>query len=153
MSFVEGDVTALELADGSFDIAASTRTLHHVARPELAVAELARVTRPGGLVLVVDQLAPSDRRLAARLERFERARDPSHARCLGDGELRRLFEANGLVVRRAELAEEVRDLDGYLTLAGCTGEARERARALAPSADGYAVEIGWYLLVKPSTPA
>ena len=153
VTFVEGDVTKLELPAGSFDLAASTRTLHHVSRPELAMAELVRVTRPGGLVLVVDQLAPADPLLAAELERFERARDPSHARCLADAELRRLFELHGVVVRRAEVVEEARDLEAYLTLAGCSGEARERARALAPCPGGYDAEIGWYLLVKPSSPA
>ena len=40
--------------------AATLRTLHHTRRPQLLVAELARVTRPGGTILVVDQLAPAD---------------------------------------------------------------------------------------------
>ena len=43
VTFLEGDVTRVPFADGSFDVAASVRTLHHVARPELVVAELARV--------------------------------------------------------------------------------------------------------------
>src|SRR5207248_4753454 len=56
--FVEGDGTALPFPDASFNLAGTHRTLHHVARLERIVAELARVTRPGGHVLVVDQLAP-----------------------------------------------------------------------------------------------
>ena len=56
--FVEGDGAALPFPDGAFDLAGTLRTLHHVARPERVVAELARVTTPGGLVLVIDQLAP-----------------------------------------------------------------------------------------------
>ena len=48
-TFVEGDATALPFEDASFDLAGTLRTLHHVARPELVVAELARVTRPGGM--------------------------------------------------------------------------------------------------------
>src|SRR5262249_16222529 len=58
--FVEGDGTALPFADGTFDLAGTHRTLHHVVQSELVVAELARVTRTGGHVLVVDQLAPDD---------------------------------------------------------------------------------------------
>ena len=45
---------------GPFDLTGCVRTLHHVARPELVVAELVRVTRPGGRMLVVDQIAPVD---------------------------------------------------------------------------------------------
>src|SRR5262249_22588363 len=60
VTFLEGDATQLPFAGSSFDVAASHKTLHHIARPELAVAELARVTRSGGLVLVVDQIAPVD---------------------------------------------------------------------------------------------
>src|SRR5947209_13371891 len=48
--FIEADATSLPFEDGSFDIAGTLRTLHHVHRPELVVAELARVARVGGLV-------------------------------------------------------------------------------------------------------
>jgi ubiquinone/menaquinone biosynthesis C-methylase UbiE len=144
--FLEGDVTKLPFGYGEFDLAGTLRTLHHIARPELAVAELVRVTRSRGRLLVVDQIAPVDPLAAAELNRFERARDPSHTRTLADVDLRGLFESNGLVLVRAEYERESRDLDAYLDLAGCEGEARERARTLAPP--GYTAELGWYLLEK-----
>ena len=147
VTFVEGDATKLPFELGSFDLAASLRTLHHIARPELAVAQLTRVTRQRGRVLVVDQIAPVDPLAALELNAFERARDPSHARALADVDLRNLFEANGLVLLRDEYEREPRDLDSYLDLAGCEGEARERAQTLVPP--GYAAELGWYLLEKP----
>src|SRR5581483_5418122 len=101
VQFVEGDLTDLPDDIGSFDLSACLRVLHHVRRPELAVAELARVTRPGGRVLVADDVAPSDPLAALELNRWERARDPSHARTLADVDLRGLFDANGLVLVRA----------------------------------------------------
>jgi ubiquinone/menaquinone biosynthesis C-methylase UbiE len=146
VSFVEGDATKLTFEDASFDLAGSLRTLHHIARPELAVAELARLTRAGGRVLVVDQIAPVDPLAAVELNAFERARDPSHARALADIDLRHLFEANELVLLRAEYEQEPRDLGPYLDLAGCEGEARERAESLAPAK--YTAELAWYLLEK-----
>ncbi len=146
VTFVEGDATRLPFDHGSFDLTASLRTLHHIPRPELAVAELARVTRLRGRVLVVDQIAPVDPLAALELNAFERARDPSHARALADIDLCHLFESNGLVLLRGEYEREPRDLDAYLHLAGCEGEARERATTLAPP--GYAAELGWYLLEK-----
>ncbi len=148
VTFVEGDATRLPFEAGAFDVAGSLRTLHHISRPELAVAELARVTRPGGQVLVVDQIAPVDPLAALELNRFERARDPSTARVLADVDLRGLFDANALVLRRAEVEREQRELDSYLDLAGCEGQARQRARGLAPGARSYTAEIGWYLLAK-----
>src|SRR5881397_844866 len=42
--FVEGDAAALPFEDYSFDLACSRRTLHHVSRPEVVFAEMARVT-------------------------------------------------------------------------------------------------------------
>lgn len=146
VSFVEGDATELAFEQASFDLTGSLRTLHHISRPERAVAELARVTRPGGRVLVIDQIASVDPLAAAELNAFERARDPSHARALADIDLRHLFEANELVLLKAEYELQARDLGPYLDLAGCEGEARGRAEALAPSS--YVAELGWYLLEK-----
>lgn len=147
VTFVEGDATRLDLESGSFDLAGCARTVHHIHRPELAFAELARVTRLGGRVLVIDQIAPVDPLAALELNHFEHARDPSHERLLADVDMRGLFESNGLVVTRVEFVEEPRDLDRYLELAACEGEARERALALAPP--GYRAMVGWYLAVKP----
>jgi ubiquinone/menaquinone biosynthesis C-methylase UbiE len=144
VEFVEGDATKLPFERASFDLSATLRSLHHIARPELAVAELARVTRLGGRVLVVDQLAPVDPLAAFELNAFERTRDPSHTRTLADVDLRHLFEANGLVLTRVKFETESRELDPYLDLAGCEGEERQRAETLAPSP--YVVELGWYLL-------
>jgi ubiquinone/menaquinone biosynthesis C-methylase UbiE len=146
VSFVEGDATKLPFDYGAFDLAGTLRTLHHIARPELAVAELVRVTRPRGRVLVIDQIAPVDPVAAAELNRFERARDPSHTRALADVDMRGLFESNDLVLIRAEYEREPRELDPYLDLAGCEGEDRQRAENLAPP--GYTADLGWYLLEK-----
>lgn len=148
VQLVEGDVTHLAFATESFDLVCERAVLHHVGRPELVLAEMARLTRRGGRMLVIDQLAPVDPLAAIELDRFERARDPSHTRLLMDGDLRALFEANSLVLVRSRVEVHDRALDAYLDLAGCQGEAREQARALAPS-DPYAVETGWYLIRKP----
>jgi ubiquinone/menaquinone biosynthesis C-methylase UbiE len=141
---VVGDGEHLELESFSFDLAGTLRTLHHTRRPELLIAELVRVTRPGGTLLVVDQLAPVDPLAAFELTRFEHARDPTTTRVLSDADLRGLFDANGLVLRRSIVDRERRDLEAYLDLAGCEGDARERARRLAPRA--YEAVVGWYVL-------
>jgi ubiquinone/menaquinone biosynthesis C-methylase UbiE len=141
---VVGDGEHLPFERASFDLAGTLRTLHHTPRPELLVAELARVTRPGGTILVVDQVAPADPLVGLELTRFERARDPTTTRVLADADLRGLFDSNSLKLLREEVVTESRDLDAYLDLAGCEGDEREHARSLAPS--GYEVAVGWYLL-------
>jgi len=144
VELVEADATALPFEPASFDLVGTMRTLHHVHRPELVLAEISRVARPGATVLVMDQLAPVDPLAALELDRFERARDPSHTRCLPDVDLRHLFETNSLHFVRRELERDRRDLDAYLDLAGCEGDERNRAAALAPS--GYLADYGWYVL-------
>jgi ubiquinone/menaquinone biosynthesis C-methylase UbiE len=140
----DGEHLPFEFA--SFDLAGTLRTLHHTQRPELLVAELVRVTRPGGTILVVDQLAPADPLVGLELTRFEHARDPSTTRILADADLRGLFDSNNLTLRRQHIDREPRELETYLDLAGCEGDDRERARRLAPS--GYEAVVGWYVLAR-----
>jgi SAM-dependent methyltransferase len=52
--FVLGDAGALSEADDSFDAVRSERMLQWVPDPGRAVAEMARVVRPGGLVCLID---------------------------------------------------------------------------------------------------
>jgi ubiquinone/menaquinone biosynthesis C-methylase UbiE len=148
--FVEGDATSLPFEQGSFDLVCTRRTLHHIARPERVVAELTRMTARGGHVFVDDQIAPADPLAALELDRFERARDPSHTRTLPDVDFRHLFEANGLVLVQTKYQRHTRELDYYLSLAGCEGEAADRARALSPGGpDSYVADSAWYLLRRP----
>jgi ubiquinone/menaquinone biosynthesis C-methylase UbiE len=146
-SFVEGDATALPFEEASFDLTGTLRTLHHLPRPELVLAELARVTRPRGRVLVIDQIAPVDPLDALAVDHFERARDPAHTRLLPESDLRLLFDMNRLALIRDRREVERRSLAGYLDLAACEGEARQRALGLAPHGpDAYTATLGWYLL-------
>jgi SAM-dependent methyltransferase len=47
-----GDALALPFPDGHFDAAVCVRVLHHFADPKPLVAELGRVVRPGGVVVL-----------------------------------------------------------------------------------------------------
>ena len=88
---------------GSFDVAATIGTLHHTRRPELAVAELVRVTRLGGRIVIADRLGSIDPLTAIELDRLESETDPAHTRFLPDADMRGLFEANGLVLLRSQV--------------------------------------------------
>jgi SAM-dependent methyltransferase len=146
--FLEADVMALPFGYGEFDIASSHRVLHHVRRPELAVSELARVTRLGGRLFVADQLGSIDPLRSMEMDRFERLRDASHQRLLPDGDIRGYLDANDLVLLASEVTPERVDLERRLDLAGLPEEERVKIRGPAP-ASPYEVEIGWYVSRKP----
>lgn len=63
------DVCELPFPDESFDLIVSSMSAHHWDHPEAAVAELARVLRPGGRVYIYDfRFAPFDKLSAAARE-------------------------------------------------------------------------------------
>jgi len=55
-----GDMEALPIDDAQLDVAITALVLHHVPEPARALAEMHRVLKPGGRVLIVDML-PHDR--------------------------------------------------------------------------------------------
>ena len=55
-----GDMEALPIDDAQLDVAIVALVLHHVPEPARALAEVSRVLKPGGRVLIVDML-PHDR--------------------------------------------------------------------------------------------
>jgi len=52
VEYVVGDICALDLPDGAFELTLASEVLEHVPQIETALAELARVTRTGGFLVV-----------------------------------------------------------------------------------------------------
>jgi SAM-dependent methyltransferase len=98
IEFSVGDATALEFEDDSFDGAVNRFSLHHIPVPQRVLAEMARVVRPGGYVVLADHLADADGDAAAWHQEIERLRDPSHWACLTRERLLTAGAAAGLAL-------------------------------------------------------
>jgi SAM-dependent methyltransferase len=56
----KGDLLRLPLRDATIDVAMLSQSLHHASDPERAVAEAARILRPGGRLLILDLKAHAE---------------------------------------------------------------------------------------------
>ena len=76
VTFEVGDVYALDVADGSYDVIHAHQVLQHLTDPVAALVELRRVLAPGGLLSIRDSdyggfvWAPADERLTRWLELY-----------------------------------------------------------------------------------
>lgn len=69
VTFVEADATALPFSDGEFDVVTTSFGLRNVNDPKKALAEMMRVTAPGGMLLVCEFSHPQNPAFAS-LYRF-----------------------------------------------------------------------------------
>jgi arsenite methyltransferase len=126
--FVHGDAEALPLDDASFDVALSECSLCTFPDKQRAVAEMARVLRPGGTIAIADVTATLDA-LPAEL-RTVAARVACVADALSEDGYAALLRAGGCET----VAVERRDADLLAMIDRV--EARLRvARMLVPSGD------------------
>ena len=93
--WVVDDVTALPFADDSFSIVLTRYSFHHFLDPRGVLAEMRRVCKTGGTIMVVDVALPTEKRDA--YNQVEKLRDPSHTSALTPDELLKL--ANSLKLK------------------------------------------------------
>ncbi len=102
VEFRPGDAEALPFSDDQFDLVTCRVALHHFPNPQQGVDEMARVCKPGGRVILVDNVVPEDEEVAAFINQFEVLRDPSHHRAYPISRLVEFFEAADLRVTHTE---------------------------------------------------
>lgn len=97
----QGVAEKLPFADGAFDIVLVRLASHHFADNGQAVCEMARVTRSGGSVVIVDNYGPEDVALDEELQEIERLRDATHVRSYRLSVWRKVLEEVGLKIEHA----------------------------------------------------
>jgi SAM-dependent methyltransferase len=99
--FVDGEAAALPFPDGTVDLVRIERVLQHLADPEAAVRDIARVLRPGGRAVLLDTdwgtsvVQPGDPDV---LRRYHEAMWASFANPFVGRQLRWLLASAGLEV-------------------------------------------------------
>ncbi|MBI4874302.1 MAG: methyltransferase domain-containing protein [Acidobacteria bacterium] len=81
ISPVCASMTSLPFAEGSFDAAYATESLEHAVEIDIAVAEICRVVRPGGRIVIIDKNA----------EKWGRFKTPEWERWFRREEIERLL--------------------------------------------------------------
>jgi ubiquinone/menaquinone biosynthesis C-methylase UbiE len=81
VSACAGSMTALPFPAGTFDCAYATESLEHAVEIDVAIAEMCRVVRPGGHIVIIDKSA----------EQWGRLKTPEWERWFGRKELEKLL--------------------------------------------------------------
>ena len=111
--FEVADAESLPFSDASFDRVTCRIAPHHFPDIAQAVREVARVLKPGGLFLLVDNSAPSEPELDIFSNKVEKWRDPSHGRACTQEEWLEFFAQAGLEVELAERFRRVHNYDDW----------------------------------------
>jgi ubiquinone/menaquinone biosynthesis C-methylase UbiE len=107
----------LPFPDASFDLVVCRLAAHHFDDVKGFAAEAYRVLMPGGLIGIVDNLTPDAaivsgrtadelRECAVLFDAFKRLSDPSHRRCLGLLEWKKLLSDAGFAVTHDEVLDK-----------------------------------------------
>lgn len=108
VSFRTADAHALPFADDSFDLVTCRRAPHHFSDLPLALAEMRRVLRFTGRLLIDDRSVPEDDDVDRLMDELDRLHDPSHVRQHRLSQWRHLLESAGFAIDREELYTRLR---------------------------------------------
>jgi len=102
IAICRGAAERLPFDDASFELIVTRFSAHHWASVPTAVAEMVRVLRPGGTLVVIDVVAPEAALLDTTLQTIELLRDMSHVRNYRPSEWRSMLNLPQLGEARSE---------------------------------------------------
>lgn len=115
MNFVLGDAEQMPFLSNHFDIVISRLAFHHFPHPERCFAEMARVLKTGGKLIVIDMEA-AEEALWQKEDEIETMRDPLHIKNLSKEEFMEMFVKHHLIVENTNCTEIPVSLTAWLDL-------------------------------------
>ncbi len=116
--FTCADAEQLPFPEGTFDLTTCQCSIHHMSKPEWALQEMIRVTKPEGRLLIIDTLGPESDSKFELHNRIEKTRDPSHTLSLRLTTFLSLFEGFNLEVSGQALRRRQRSFNQWMLRAG-----------------------------------
>jgi SAM-dependent methyltransferase len=134
VEFASGSAEELPFPEEQFSLVVSRHAPHHFHHPDKFLREVRRVLKPGGRLVVADQISPSAQ-VAEWVDRWERTRDPSHFRQRTVTEWRELTEAAGLSWMQDQVVVYELPFDWWVKQAGCNEKTVQELKEQAEKAD------------------
>ncbi|MGE5283366.1 MAG: class I SAM-dependent methyltransferase [Actinomycetota bacterium] len=132
--FAAADAEALPFRDAAFDRVTSRIAPHHFPDIRTALAEMARVTRPGGRIGIIDSVVPGEPSLDAFLNAVEKVRDPSHVRSYRVEEWLELLAGAGFLLLQAASLWKTHTFPEWVARTGRTKEVQREVETIFLSA-------------------
>ncbi len=130
IEFKPADAHALPFGENTYDLVTNRLALHHFTDARQAMAEMARVCKPGGRVALVDNIVPPEKETAGYINRFEKLRDPSHQWAYPTVRLEAMFADAGLQIVHSENFSKELEFDPWAERMGVSAPVKTQLRDL-----------------------
>ncbi len=134
VGFTAADAGGASVPGGVFDRLTCRIAPHHFPDVRTALAEMARVIRPGGRIGIIDSVVPAEPSLDAFLNGVEKIRDPSHVRSYRVEEWIEFLAGTGLSLLQTASLWKTHSFPEWVARTGRPGRVQEEVEAIFLSA-------------------
>jgi ubiquinone/menaquinone biosynthesis C-methylase UbiE len=140
-----GPAERMPFADASFDMVVTRYSAHHWLDVRGAVAALSRILKPGGILVLIDVVAPEHPLMDTALQTVEMLRDGSHVRDYRESEWRALLECANFSQPLVHQWRLPMEFDSWVARIGTSAA---RVEALKVVLDELPTEVREYFAVR-----
>lgn len=133
--YVTADAEALPFLGASFDAVTCRIAAHHFPSPDRFIREVARVLKPGGRFVLIDNVAPTDESLDRFINTAEKLRDESHVRAYTMNQWTQWMEEAQLVPERSIVRKKRVPFESWVQRMAANEAQEQRVREFMLAAD------------------